>query len=524
VQAIGCMSEVDNQKTLLRIIERLPKYLQERWLKVAHDIRSSAKKKIPTIDDVLKFIRQVADERNDPIYGRLADRPSANSQENRKTSMNAVIREQSQSNGNGTRLDSTKTPCALCSGQHGLHGCSVFKGKPVQDRREFAKQNNLCFNCLRKGHLSINCHDVRCCTAIGCGKKHATLLHLNDDARRQISNNSETIVVSNVAECQGNSVNVKGQVENQYNYTGTGFSRVVLPVLPIIVQSPNGERVLTHALLDTGSTNTFCSKHFADKLKLHGRLERVTLATLGNPETTLLTEMCSFSVSDLESKHTIHIDRVYSSRSLPLKLEGMPKIQDIKCWPHLKNLVLPEINTGEIDLLIGQDVPEALIPREVIMGPLNSPYAVKTLLGWTLQGPVGYDANQLRANVNFIESDLKLEHQLEQFWKIDTCIPQEQVYSFDDKRALELWDRSITLVDGHYQLDIPFKNKPKMPDNLPLAQQRLASLKNRLLKDSMLSQAYINGINDLLVKKYAERVPDEVANLVQCGICLTILS
>ena len=61
---------------------------------------------------------------------------------------------------------------------------------------------------------------------------------------------------------------------------------------------------------------------------------------------------------------------------------------------------------------------------------------------------------------------------MEQFWKIETSealansLPQ---FSVDDKRAVDIWKQSVEVVEGHYQLDIPFKSKlPNLSDNLLL--------------------------------------------------------
>ena len=58
---------------------------------------------------------------------------------------------------------------------------------------------------------------------------------------------------------------------------------------------------------------------------------------------------------------------------------------------------------------------------------------------------------------------------MEQFWKLETSealansLPQ---FSVDDKKAVDMWEQSIELVNGHYQMDIPFKSKnPNLPDN-----------------------------------------------------------
>ena len=44
----------------------------------------------------------------------------------------------------------------------------------------------------------------------------------------------------------------------------------------------------------------------------------------------------------------------------------------------------------------------------------------------------------------------------------------------DDKKAVDMWEQSIELVNGHYQMDIPFKSKnPYFPDNPVIAEKRL---------------------------------------------------
>ena len=45
-------------------------------------------------------------------------------------------------------------------------------------------------------------------------------------------------------------------------------------------------------------------------------------------------------------------------------------------------------------------------------------------------------------------------------------------FSFDDKRAVDIWERSVEVVERHYQLDIPFKSKlPNLPDNRSVAEK-----------------------------------------------------
>ena len=53
----------------------------------------------------------------------------------------------------------------------------------------------------------------------------------------------------------------------------------------------------------------------------------------------------------------------------------------------MRNIHLPELDS-EVELLIGSDVPKALEPIDVIRSVGDGPYAVKTMLGWTVNGPL----------------------------------------------------------------------------------------------------------------------------------------
>ena len=49
-------------------------------------------------------------------------------------------------------------------------------------------------------------------------------------------------------------------------------------------------------------------------------------------------------------------------------------------YPHLKGILLPKIDAC-IGLLIGNDIPKALEPKEIKECKVEGPYAVRTLFG-----------------------------------------------------------------------------------------------------------------------------------------------
>lgn len=73
---------------------------------------------------------------------------------------------------------------------------------------------------------------------------------------------------------------------------------------------------------------------------------------------------------------------------MPVHKGNIPHHNDINRWTHLRKVHLPEIDS-EMELLIGSDVPKALEPLDVIWSVEDGPYAVKTMLGWTVNGLLG---------------------------------------------------------------------------------------------------------------------------------------
>ena len=85
----------------------------------------------------------------------------------------------------------------------------------------------------------------------------------------------------------------------------------------------------------------------------------------------------------------------------------------------------------------------------------------------------------------------------------------EKGMSMNDQRALKIWRDGITMDGGHYQLPIPFRqDRPHLPDNRYVAEQRLESLRRKLSKDEYLLGKYKEGMSSLLEKGYAEEAKE----------------
>ena len=134
-----------------------------------------------------------------------------------------------------------------------------------------------------------------------------------------------------------------------------------------------------------------------------------------------------------------------------------------------------------------------------------------TLLGWTINGPLGRNGSAKRTS-NFIRADTALDQQFQRFCNIkfnDSLLDNERAMSLEDKRVLNIMESTAVLKEGHYEIAMPWRYSPLcLPNNRILAAHRLELLQRRLVKDPLLFQKYLAFVDNLLDKAYARKVPD----------------
>ena len=215
-------------------------------------------------------------------------------------------------------------------------------------------------------------------------------------------------------------------------------------------------------------------------------------------------------------------------------------------WPHLTPIatsLAPYHHDIEVGLLIGSNCSRAIMPREIVAGRDNEPYAQKTELGWGVIGNFSRSRRDLEENerepahvthrtvtrsasdFNVFDSktcyftfrttakELINPVQLRQMMESDFSERKsaEQPMSLDDKKFMQKMKQGIRLGnDGHYEMPLPFcDEEPRMSNNRSLAMHRLAKLKTRLENDEQYRNDYVAFMNDLIEKKYTERVPEQ---------------
>lgn len=128
---------------------------------------------------------------------------------------------------------------------------------PVK-RFDLAKNKRLCYNCLKSGHSSAACKAESTCKATGCKLKHTKFLHAQKTS-------SET-AISQRTKAAASGLKTE---EASCSYVRTSSPRVALQVVKVKVTAKYGRSADAYALLDSGSTNTFCSTSLLQKLGSH---------------------------------------------------------------------------------------------------------------------------------------------------------------------------------------------------------------------------------------------------------------
>ena len=267
--------------------------------------------------------------------------------------------------------------CPYCKGNHYLPNCEQFQAKDHEEKTSYIREAKRCFGCLRTGHFSHACPDRHKCRT--CHRSHPTVLH------REFETSSPTMQsqTSNQAETQ--------QKANALS-TCTGSSKTtnVIPVWISTKENPQVEK-LVYALLDTQSDSSFTEENLCSQLAAATEPCKLKVTTLlGKDVTVECQKASSLRVRGYTSTRVIDLAPTYTRDSIPLDREHIPTCETAKKWDHFKSITveIPPLLDIDIGLLIGYNCSNALIPREVIAGESNEPYAVKTDLGWSIVGSI----------------------------------------------------------------------------------------------------------------------------------------
>ena len=232
-------------------------------------------------------------------------------------------------------------------------------------------------------------------------------------------------------------------------------------------------------------------------------------------------------VERMDREVHIELPKAYSRNEIPSKRNDIPRPESPAKWPHLSHLankIYPYQEHLQVGLLIGSNCPNAIKPKQVIPGRSNDPYAIRTLLGWGIIGPVTGSTNKEDLDISchrVAVKEIGSEELSSHGFVVETLVKEiispeavkrmferdfnevkyvaQQTLSMDDQRFMAKVKQGIFhRSDGHYELPLPLRNELlALPDNEKLAVHRLQQLKLRFQRDEKCKEDYLAFMNDM---------------------------
>lgn len=434
---------------------KLPGDLQSQWRKAGTRYEAGHGGEGPPFSVLSKFIHDVAMELSNERY-KAPEKLSSTPGSKTRTLFTEV------------KQNSSDDPCPLhMSGNHQLTACKVFANLSPNERWDKVKEVNLCFKCLKGGHIVRNCTSKLSCTE--CGKSHHSLIHLERSKESAESEQTATSLCTLARPC------VKGR----------SFGKTVLVDLR---WEQAGKKTLTGlAIIDEQSTTSFVDPYVLDFFGIASENYDYTLSTLLKHCAKVQgRKVTGLSVSEAGQDSFYLLPEMLSNDSIPDTREEMATREDVRRLPHLVHLAnkFKEVEEKHrMLLLIGRDASKLLHSKCYGQEP---PFAFRTPLGWALVGTVcGKDAHtpSLRAlrtalAHNHFEARPSIGEQLASPFptSLEEQVIKSNVFaafkddempglSVEDEKFLRLMSSSV-LVDreGNPELPLPFKKEPHMPN------------------------------------------------------------
>ncbi|XP_030757297.1 uncharacterized protein LOC115883123 [Sitophilus oryzae] len=419
----------------------------------------------------------------------------------------------------GIQGERAKQGCAFCKREnHLISKCFKYKGLTLEEKREFVKNNRLCYNCLSDGHSVVNCKSMGCNI---CKRKHNTLLHSNDQENngqtkntpeRENKNNLQTSKVVKYTGPEEQTV-----VSNNTTLISQGFNnnfQILLATVRVTVTTGDGRKIQARALLDSGSQTSFVTSDFLKKLNVNVYQQTLKIGGIGN-NITQVNKMV-----DLTLESRVHTN---------CKFEASCAVLDRITWPLPQTLVdtgkfkIPDnveladpffYEPAEIDMLIASDLYFELILPGLIKLGTGLPLLQNTKFGWVVCGSAPIKSSKVMQGCNLnvslhCQSLDNINELIPKFWQLEE-LSKEKILTGEEKLCEQRFVESVKrLENGKFQVDLPFRQErdyEKLGDSLGTAVKRFHSLEKRFQRDAKLFLDYKQFIDEYVLLGHGKYV------------------
>ena len=361
--------------------------------------------------------------------------------------------------------------------------------------------DELCCMCFSKEHATINCPADIVCKK--CSLNHSTYIHVDD------------VIVNKDVDVDVNTVT---PVDIPTNSSGTTLASnsaddtpssdyTFMPTVSVVVN----ESYKTHALLDSGSTNSFITSDAVKCFCLSGKTVIYRHSTVNTPCMTTSTKVVNFILYSLDGTESLSMSNVFVVEEVPYTYSHC---RDLSIYPHLSDILISPVHPpAKVDILIGQDNSDALVPLQVLKGNPGDPFSVLTKFGWTLNSVVpgiSPDYVSLAVVSNFVHTSINAKVKVLSDTADDHVDPTLKTLSVSiDCKVLGICYGESDLVDGHVDLPIP-QEVTHVDNNFPVVLSNCYKpLLSSVDKISNMSDC-VDGVKAIICKGLADDIPVDV--------------
>ena len=269
------------------------------------------------------------------------------------------------------------------------------------------------------------------------------------------------------------------------------------------------KRTLVRALLDTGSQVSLIREGIIPKSNCE-HMQDYSLTTVGGDVITRKLRVVECVLESLDGTFNRNV-RLAEMRK-PCGDAPIITNAQIQHYPHLADIEVMEAPHTTIDVLLGVENGDILVPYEHIVGPDDDgPIASRYALGWCVQGGRGSDGVTMNTAVNFTQVTAISE--IEDFLGIERmgiepkhCKCAEEKLNRNATNSMQ--QSIIRLEDGAYQLGLPWRKPPHdLPNNYDYALRRFLNLEKRFAHRPKDWEIYCKQMNNQLERGVARLVP-----------------
>ena len=234
-----------------------------------------------------------------------------------------------------------------------------------------------------KQSICLKCHAVHplhaediCCKQ--CNLNHSTYIHVDDI----IVNKDVDVDVNTVMPSQMQTTNSAGTAGANSADDMPSSDYTFMPTVSVVIN----KSYKTHALLDSGSSKSFITSDAVKCLGLSGKTVTYRRSTIDTKCMATSTKVVNFILYSLDGSKSLTMSNVFVVEEIPYTYSSC---RDLSAYPHLSDIPISPVHPpAKVDLLIGQDNSEALVPLQVLKGNPGDPFAVLTKFGYSLNGVV----------------------------------------------------------------------------------------------------------------------------------------